>query len=142
MTGMATARTRLEQAEGIAAVLDAAHDAFDAMLQVIRAHEDPADGLFIPLVMAAASAAAGRNALVVAPSLPPHSLPATPLEDHAHDPRGSTPITVALAALSDLLAARLTTAAASARDPADATACTDAAQSARAIHALLTGTSP
>ena len=52
-------------------VLDAAHDAFEDMLSVIRAFEDPEDGMFIPLVMAAASAADGRDAIAFAPSLPP-----------------------------------------------------------------------
>src|SRR5215831_15707812 len=72
MTRIAMARNRVEQADGLAAMLDSAHDAFEDMLSVIRAHEDPADGMFVPLVMAAASAADGRDAIVFAPSLPLH----------------------------------------------------------------------
>src|SRR5262245_56838255 len=73
-----TARDRVEQADSLAALLDAAHDAFEDMLSVIRVHEDPEDGMFIPLVMVAASVADGRDAIAFAPSLPPRRLhPAT-----------------------------------------------------------------
>ena len=142
MTRLATARGHLEQAEGLTATLDAAHDAFEDMLAVIRAHEDPDDGLFIPLVMAAASAADGRNALAFAPSLPPNRLhpPAA-----GEEPSGAGPareIARQLAVLGEMLATKLTKAAQSAQDPADRAACTDAVRSARDIHALLTGSGP
>ena len=142
MTRLATARDHLEHAEGLTATLDAAHDAFENMLAVIRAHEDPDDDLFIPLVMAAASAADGRNALAFAPSLPPHRLhpPAAGEERSGAGP--AREITRQLVALSELLATRLTEAVDAAQDPADRAACTDAARSARDIHALLTGSGP
>jgi hypothetical protein len=54
---------------GLAAILDAAHDAFEDMLQVLRAHEDPAGGVFLPVMVAAATAADGRDAIMFAPSL-------------------------------------------------------------------------
>jgi hypothetical protein len=132
---------RLQNAVGLAAMLDAAHDAFEGILSIIRAHEDPADGLFIPLVMAAASAAAGRNAIIFAPSLPPDSLhPAAKAEEPGD--ADATAVMVELATLSDLLATRLTKAAHSAPDSADQAACRDAARSARDICALLTGSRP
>jgi hypothetical protein len=132
---------RLQSAVSLAAVLDAAHDAFGDMLSVIRAHEDPADGLFIPLVMAAASAAEARNAITFAPSLPPRRLhPATRAEEPAD--ADAKAFTAELAALTELLATRLTEAAHSAPDNADQAACRDAARSARDIHALLTGSRP
>ena len=142
MTRLATARGHLAQAEGLTATLDAAHDAFEDMLAVIRAHEDPDDGLFIPLVMAAASAADGRNTLAFAPSLPPHRLhpPAAGEERSAASP--APEIARQLAALGEMLATKLTEAAQSAQGPADRAACTDAARSARDIHALLTRSGP
>jgi len=60
---MDTAQQRLLEADGLAAVLDAAYGAFEGMLSVIHPVQDPASGLFAAFVMAAASAADGRNAL-------------------------------------------------------------------------------
>ena len=142
MTRIATTRDRVEQAQSLAAVLDAAHDAFESMLSVIRAHEDPDDGMFIPLVMAAASAADGRNAIVFAPSLPPRRLHQRTAEEQIHEPGPVQAIASRLAALSELLATRLTEVVRSASDPGDRTACTDAARSARDIQALLTASNP
>ena len=66
-----TARARLEHASGLPAVLDAAYDAFEDMLGVIEAQQDPGGGAFAAFVMAGAAAANGRNAVAAAPSLPP-----------------------------------------------------------------------
>ena len=138
MTSIHQMHERLRSADGIETLLDAAHDAFAGLLSIIRAHEDPADGLFIPLVTAAASAAEGRNAITFAPSLPPRRLhPATAAAE-----LGDTNITVGLAALSELLATRLMDAAHDAPDRGDQAACHTAARCARDIHALLTGTGP
>jgi hypothetical protein len=138
VTSIDQMRERLKGADGIEAVLDAAHDAFEALLSIIRAREDPADGLFIPLVMAAASAAEGRNAIVFAPSLPPRQLhPAA-----AADGSGGAALTGGLAALSGLLAARLTDAARDAPNRSDQVACRAAARCARDIHTLLAGSGP
>src|ERR1035438_8815383 len=71
MTFLISARDRLEQAAGPAAVLAAAYDAFEGMRLAFRVHEDPASGLFAAFVMAAASAADGRDAVAFAPSMPP-----------------------------------------------------------------------
>src|ERR1035441_4530227 len=71
MTFLISARDRLERAAGLAAVLDAAYDAFESMRLAFRVHEDPASGLFGAFVMAAASAADGRDAVACAPSMPP-----------------------------------------------------------------------
>ena len=138
----ATARDRVEQADNLVALLDAAHDAFEDMLSVIRIHEDPEDGMFIPLVMAAASAADGRDAIAFAPSLPPRRLHPAIAGEQPHEPGSPRAIASKLAALSELLARRLTEAARSAPISADRTACTDAARSAREIQALLTASGP
>jgi hypothetical protein len=56
-------------------------------LSVLHPAQDPASDLFTALVMAAASAANGRNALARAPSLPRHPLPAShpPAPAHQHE---------------------------------------------------------
>ena len=70
MTGMTAARNRLEQADDLPALLEAAHQVFAVALTALRAHEDPASVWFGRFVMAAASAADGRDALIFAPSMP------------------------------------------------------------------------
>ena len=59
---MDTTQQHLREADGLAAVLDAAYSAFEGMLSVIYPVQDPASGLFAAFVMAAASAANGRAA--------------------------------------------------------------------------------
>jgi hypothetical protein len=142
MSPIPVVRNRLERADSLAAVFDAAYDAFGSMLSTIRAHEDPATALFIPLVMAAASAAEGRNALCFAPALPSRSLPAAPTGDEPADATSVQAFAASLAALSELLAARLTDAARGASGSGDQAACRAAARSAQDIHALLTGNGP
>ena len=80
MTGIDAVQQRLQQTSDLAGVLDAAYEAFEGMLSVIHPVQDPGSGLFAALVMAAASAANGRNALALAPSLPGHPLLAVPAE--------------------------------------------------------------
>src|ERR1035438_1482264 len=135
MTFLISARDRLEQAAGVAAVLDAAYDAFESMRLAFRAHEDPASGLFAAFVMAAASAADGRDAIAFAPSLPPRRRPGVagtgqgpPGEDSAERFAGEA------VGLSQVLAARLVRAAGSASDPGDRGACERAARCAREIY--------
>jgi hypothetical protein len=142
MSSIPAVRDRLERADSLPSVLDAAHDAFGSMLSAIRALEDPATALFIPLVMAAASAAEGRNALSFAPAFPLRPLPAAPTRDEPADAASVQVTAVSLAALSELLAVRLTDAARAAPGHGDQAACRDAARSARDIHALLTGNGP
>jgi len=109
------------------------------MLSVLHPAQDPASDDFTAFVMAAASAANARNALALAPSLPTHPLPTAPPQDQ---PRPGDPDRVpeTVADLSNLVAGRLTQAAACAPDPADQDACTHAARSARDICGLLTST--
>jgi hypothetical protein len=132
------AHDHLTSADGVAATLDAGYAAFEAMLSVIRTHEDPAESVFIPLVMAAASAADGRNAIIFAPSLPARRLHPPESADQPGDVAAAA-IMAELAALSELLATRLAGAARFALDPGDQTACRDAARSASEIFTLLTG---
>lgn len=139
MSRIITARKRLLQAEGLATLLDAAYCAFEDMLSIIRDHEDPADGMFIPLVMAAAAAADGRDAIAFAPSLPPRRLHTSVPGEEPDRVIAAPEVARALAALSGLLATRLEDPARSAPGHADQSACRDAARYARDVQALLSG---
>ena len=136
MSSLFFVRECLNQASDLAAILDAACDAFESMLPVLRAHEDPGDPLFGALMMAAASAADGRDAVLFAPSLPPHRLQTAGTEE-SYDTVGA--VADAVAGLSELLASRLEDAASIATDPGDQAACLAAARWAHDIHSLLTG---
>lgn len=135
MSSLFLVRERLSQADDLVAILDAAHDAFESMLSVLRAAEDPGDPLFGALMMAAASAADGRDAVLFAPSLPPRQLQTGGIEE-SYDTVGA--VADALVGLGELLAARLEDAASIAPNPGDQAACQAAARWARDIHSLLT----
>jgi 2-oxo-4-hydroxy-4-carboxy--5-ureidoimidazoline (OHCU) decarboxylase len=138
----ATLRTweRLQHAAELADVLDAAYDAFEEMLQVIRAHEDPASELFAALLMAAASAADGRDAVAFAPSFPPYGGSVAPaVHDGLQAGESAETIAHAVAAVSRLLVARLTQAWESSTHPDDRAACADALRCAENICDLMGG---
>lgn len=137
MTRIAAAQRRLQQASDLAEVLDAAYEAFEGMLSVIHPAQDPVSGWFAAYVMAAASAANGRNALALAPSLPRRPLPAVPAEQRPWPGERPERVAEAVAGLSHLVAGRLARAAAGAPDIADQAACWHAARSARDICGLL-----
>jgi hypothetical protein len=142
MTNIAAARNRLQRAGDLPVVLDAACDAFEDVLAVLCEHQDPVDDMFITFVMAATCAANGRDAVLFAPSLPAQRLHGAP--EVGKSPHGGSAADVVseLAALSELLVARLVQAVSWARGHDDRTACRDAARSAREIHSLLTGSGP
>ena len=142
MTSIPRALQRLQDAAGLAAILDAAYDAFEDMLQAIRSHEDPASGLFAAFLMAAASAADGRDAILFAPSLPPAQGNSTPAGDQGPAGESAASIAGAAAGLSRVLAARLTEARETAADPGDRAACADALCCAQSIAGLLAGSGP
>ncbi len=145
MTLPPTTLERVRHAAGLAAILDAAYKAFEDMLQILRAHEDPASGLFLAVMMAAASAADGRDAIVFAPSLPPwQDSGASVVEDAAQAGKGAQTAgdsaesaADAVAGLARLLATRLAQSGESAADPGDRSACSDAARCAEEICRLL-----
>ena len=78
MNEIAAAAGRLQQATGLAAILDAACGAFECMLLVLWDRIDPGEPLFIALLTAATCAADGRDAVLSAPSFPPHRRLAAP----------------------------------------------------------------
>jgi hypothetical protein len=140
MDRIAAVRARLEQANDLPGILDAAYAAFEGMLPVIHGQEDRAGGGFAAFVMSAASAANGRDAVAAAPSLVPAAPPGIPftagdLAAGASEEEAAA----ALALLSRLLARRLTDAAAWAPQAADRAACAVAARHACAIWSLLAG---
>jgi len=153
MHRIAFARARLNSARTMPDMLSAACNAFELMLATIREHEERADGLFAAFVMAAASAADGRDALLTAPSLP-LPLPTVPAPSAACDSDTSgqptTPATAigvdevadALAEVSQLTAAVLTTVGRRAADPADRAACAEAARCAQVMWSLLARRGP
>ena len=137
MTGMTAARSRLEEADDLPALLEAVHQVFVAALTALRACEDPASVWFGRFVMAAASAADGRDAVIFAPSMPGHRAHAT--GHTGEDSSAGTADTVAgdIASLCGLAAVRLAQAASQASDPGDQAACVRAARCTRRICELL-----
>jgi hypothetical protein len=131
----------LEEAVGLAAVLDAAYDAFERMRLGFRAHENPATGFFAAFVMAAAAAADGRDALGFAPSLPPRWRHGAETEPGLPEGESAERIAGDAAGLSQLLAACLARAAGLASDRGDQDACEQAARCAGEIFELLGGAS-
>src|SRR6266516_2518835 len=110
MDNIAAARSRLQRAVDLPAVLDAACDAFEDVLALLQDHQDPDDGMFIAFVMAATCAANGRDAVLFAPSLPAHRLHQAPETGDGRQGAADEVVSV-LAALSQLLVARLVQAA-------------------------------
>jgi len=137
MTGMAAAHDRLEQADDLPALLEAAHRVFVATLTALRAHEDPASVWFGRLVMAAASAADGRDAVIFAPSMPAHRAHATWSTRQGSSAGPADTVAGDIASLCGLAAVRLAQAASQAADPDDQAACVRAAQCAQGICELL-----
>jgi hypothetical protein len=139
MTWIISAGDRLREASGLAAVLDAAYDAFEGMLPVIAACQGQAGSRFAAFGKSAAAAGEGRNAILLAPSLPSCCLHETPAPgEESHHGEDVEIIAAGLAAVSVLQADRLVQAAKSAPDYRDRAACRSAARRARDIHTLLT----
>lgn len=126
----------VQAAAGLAGVLSAASTAFEAALTEIRAREDPASPAFAALVMAAASAADGRDAVLLAPSLPWPPAQPTLLWDAAGQRRADQGEDD-LAAVFRVLASRLDETAGLAADRGDVAACRRAAEAARTAGDLL-----
>ena len=127
---------RLSHATGLAELLDAAYDAFEHMLELIRAHDDPACELFVPMMLAGASAANGRDYVLMAPALPALPL-ASPARQRAGTPAG--PAAERITTICRLLVLALATAESGAPAPEDRRACSLAARCAQEISDLFSG---
>src|SRR5579863_9718576 len=119
MTHSFTTRERLQAAHSLEAILDAAYAAFEEMLTVIRAHQNPDDAMFVPFVMAAGFAAGGRDAILFAPSLPPRPLQAVSAAAGEYRPVEASAAARKLTRLCQLLEAKLTEAASRTSGPRD-----------------------
>lgn len=138
MDRISAASARLESASTLPAVLDAAYDAFEGILAVLRHHQEHAGGAFPSFVIAAAAAGNGRDDIADAPSLPPAAAPASPAAAAGLMAGASiTEVALTIGGLSQALAARLTAAASSAPGPADRASCQHAAHQAARITSLL-----
>ena len=127
---------RVRQATTLACLLDAAYRAFEEMLTLIRAHDDPTTPRYVPMVLAGAHAANGRDWLGQAPSLPRSPFPLSALRRQAADPapgQDADRIASLCATLADALAGP----AAATASPRDQRACAGAARCAQDISDLV-----
>jgi len=136
MPEISSITTRLRDADSLPDTLPAAFDAFEAIRRLARGYEDTVPALFAAFMTTADAAVDGREAITIAPSLPPDrcggagvSMPqaVVPVEE----------IAGALAGLGELLTDRLWRAAELAATAADRAACAEAAQAAGHICQLM-----
>jgi hypothetical protein len=132
---------RVEPAGNLRDLLAAAHDAFDGMLVLIRSFQDSGGPFYGGLVMAAAAAADGRDAIRGAPSLPRHSGDEPHVEARAAN-IGALHTAAAVAALSQVVARKLREAARTADTAVDRLACEEGARCADEVAALASGNGP
>jgi hypothetical protein len=127
---------RLELAASLPDVLAAGFDAFEAIRITARHHQDQVPALFAAFMTTADAAVDGREAITIAPSLPPApgTKPGRALA--ADTDTGQAADT--LAALAAVLRDRLTEAAARADTAGDRAACQGAAEAAGRICQLMT----
>jgi hypothetical protein len=133
------ATTRLEAADTLPGLLDAAYDAFEDILALLRHHQDHADGALPAFVIAAAAAGNGRDCIADAPSLPPAATPARPPAtpgDLMAD-ASVNDVALALTTLSTMLATTLNGYATIVPGAADRASCEHAARHAARISSLL-----
>lgn len=136
MTSLTDTQRRVDQASGLAEVLDAAYDAFEDMLTAIYGYHDRGGPFYPALIMASAGAANGRDAVAFAPSLPPPSWPAQIATVPVPDPPAWQDLGASIASLSSLLSTRLRDVAAAAETAEDRRACLDAARYADEVHGM------
>lgn len=131
---IAGTRQRLEQAAGLAEVLDASWAAFDLIVAVCERRQPGSGELFPALAFAAAAAAEGRTILASAPSLPSGPVPAVHCDEDEPDIGA---VADGLAGLAETLHDRLSRACAEAEVEPDVAACAQAAYQAAHVHKLL-----
>jgi hypothetical protein len=135
MPGASNIEARLEQAASLREVLAAGFDAFEAIRMAARDCQNRVPALFAAFMTTADAAVDGREALTLAPSLPP-AAGAGPGEAVA---AGADPgqVADALAALAGMLGDRLGWAASLADLAGDRAACQEAAQAAMRVCQLM-----
>jgi hypothetical protein len=131
-------KTRLQEAQDLPALLTAGFDAFETIRALARSSEDENPALFAAFMTAADAAVDGREALTIAPSLPPgRAGPPASRSPAASGTAGQ--VTGALADLAGVLRSCLTAAASRASLPGDRGACQKAAAAAGHIRFLMAG---
>jgi hypothetical protein len=130
---------RLVNADGFPALLAAAWDTFELVQATASADAAESPDLYPAFTFARGAAVSGRNALAFAPSMPP--IPADAAYPRTKPAEDVDKIADALADLASALSILLQESAELADDPADRTACQNAAREADQITSLLaTGT--
>jgi hypothetical protein len=126
---------RLVNADGLSALLAAAWDIFELVQATAFADAAESPDLYPAFTFARGAAVNGRNALAFAPSMP--SIPADAAYPRTKPADDVDKIADALADLASALSIRLQESAELADDPADRTACQNAAREADQITSLL-----
>jgi hypothetical protein len=126
---------RLGQAANLPEVLAAGFDAFEVIRMAARDCQDQVPTLFAAFMTAADTAVAGREALTLAPSLPPAG--GAVLGDAVTVADDPGQVADALAAVAGVLGDQLGRAAALANLAGDRVACQDAALAAGRICQLM-----
>ena len=143
MRQVTAAGNRFRQAHGLPAVLDAACDAFEAILTIIGDYEDTiSTGAAITFLLVATQAANGRDAVLFAPSLPPRALHPWAAAGKPNRPESASVIKSSVAGVSELLATGLARTATTITNGADRAACRDAATCAARITDLFARAGP
>ena len=128
-------RRRLADAGGLPAVLAAGWDIFELIATIASASAEGSDDMYPAFTFARGAAVSGRNAIAVAPCMPPRS------GNAAHNPPKPAgdpyEIADAVAGLAAALCMRLRHEAELAADPAARSACQNAASEAERIRRLL-----
>src|SRR5258708_21849809 len=141
MNRITATRARLDHADDLPGVLDAAYDAFQDILAVLRHHQEHVGHAFPAFVLAAGAAATGRDWIARAPSLPRAATrPAAPVssEDLLSDLHW-VDVALHVARASRILASRLIASADGAAQPGDRASCEGAAGYAARIDERLGG---
>jgi len=129
-------QSRLQQALSLPGTLAVSFDAFEAIRVLARQSQDRVPALFAAFMTTADAAVDGREAVTIAPSLPPPGLSTAPPADPAAG-ANLDEVVAALALLAGVLAERLNRAAADASLAGDRAACEEAAAAAQQIRTLM-----
>jgi hypothetical protein len=132
------ARAQVQLAASVPDVLAAAFDAFEVIRMCARVCEDQELGPFAAFMATANAAVDGREAVTIAPSLPPDPSGVTAVTPVTAD-AAIGEVTAVLTALAVSLSERLALIAVQASEAGDRAACAEAAQAAQRIVSLMTG---
>jgi len=128
-------QSRLQRALSLPGTLGVSFDAFEVIRVLARQSQDRAPRLFAAFMSTADAAVDGREAVTIAPSLPPLGVSTAPPDPAVGADLDE--VIAALALLAGLLADRLNCAAADATLAGDRAACEEAAAAARQIRTLM-----